>query len=186
MKPLPLILALTVLAQPAQAAAARWTVDPAASKLGFQGRMNGDVFTGVFKRWSADIVFDPKDLAASKAEVVVDAASAATGDADRDQAMPTADWFAVQRFPRATFTTTSFKDLGAGRYQAIGDLAIRGVHKTVVLPFTLVISGDTAKMNGALQLNRTAFGIGQGRWSTGDVVDLNVTATVALTARRAP
>ena len=181
-----LILGLAVLAPSAQAAApARWNVDPAASKLGFQGRMSGDAFSGTFRRWTAVIAFDPKNLAASKAEVAIDVGSAASGDADRDQAMPTADWFAAQRFPKATFVTTSIKDLGGGRYQAIGDLAIRGVHKPVVLPFTLAISGDTARMNGALVLNRTAFGIGQGRWSTRDVVDTSVTVNVSLTAHRA-
>jgi polyisoprenoid-binding protein YceI len=181
-----LVLTLALLGQSAEAAPpSRWTVDPAASKLGFQGKMNGDAFSGVFRRWSANIVFDPKALAASKAVVTIDVGSAATGDADRDQAMPTADWFAAQRFPQATFVTTSIKDLGGGRYLANGDLAIRGVHKAAVLPFTLAISGDTARMNGALQLNRTAFGIGQGRWSTGAVVDTSVTVTVSLTAHRA-
>ncbi len=180
-----LILGLAVLAPAALAASpARWSVDPAASKLGFQSKMNGEAFSGVFKRWSADIAFDPKNLAASKAEVTIDVASAATGGADRDQAMPTADWFAAQRFAKATFVTSSIKALGGGRYLASGDLAIRGVHKPVVLPFTLAVSGDTARMNGALVLNRTAFGIGQGRWSTNDVVDTSVTVNVALTAHR--
>jgi polyisoprenoid-binding protein YceI len=181
-----LIFTAVALASSARAAApAHWSVDPAASKLGFQGRMNGDVFNGVFRRWTANIAFDPKNLAASKAEVAIDVSSAVTGDADRDQALPTADWLAAQRFPKASFVTTAIKDLGGGRYQATGDLAIRGVHRPVVLPFTLVISGDTARMNGALVLNRTAFGIGQGKWSTKDVVDTSVTVTVALTAHRA-
>jgi polyisoprenoid-binding protein YceI len=180
------VLALALLAPSAQAAApAHWTVDAGASRLGFQGRMNGDAFSGVFKRWAANIVFDPKALAASKAEVSIDVGSAATCDADRDQAMPSADWFAAGRFPKATFVTTAIKDLGGGRYLATGDLAIRGVHRPVVLPFTLAIAGDTARMNGALQLSRTAFGIGQGRWSTNDVVDTSVTVTVQLVAHRA-
>ena len=176
-----LMLASSAMAGPAPS----WTVDVANSKLGFRGAMNGDAFNGVFRRWSAQIAFDPKNLAASKAVVSVDVASAATGDADRDQAMPTADWFSAQTQPRATFAATAFKDLGGGKYQASGDLTIRGVKKPVVLPFTLAISGDTAKMNGALVLNRTAFGIGQGQWKTGDVVATEVTVNVALTAHRA-
>jgi polyisoprenoid-binding protein YceI len=180
-----LVLTLAVLAPMAEAAApSRWVVDPAASKLGFTGKMNDEAFSGAFKRWNADIVFDPKALAASKASVVVDVGSAQTGDADRDQAMPTDDWFAAGRFPKATFVTSSIKDLGGGRYSAVGDLAIRGVHRTVTLPFTLAINGDTARMNGALALNRTAFGIGQGRWSTSDVVDTSVTVNVSLIAHR--
>jgi len=177
---------LLALGPPTLAAPApNWAVDAANSKLGFRGAMNGDAFNGVFHRWSAQIAFDPKNLAGSKAVVSVDVASAVTGDADRDQAMPTADWFSAQTQPKATFVATAFKDLGGGKYQASGDLTIRGVKKPVVLPFTLAISGDTARMNGSLVLNRTAFGIGQGQWKTGDVVATEVTVTVALTARRA-
>jgi len=101
-----LILAFLLSASAVAAAPPQWTVDPA-SKLQFQGRLNGDAFTGTFRRWSAAIVFDPNALAASKAVVTVDVGSAATGDADQDQALPSNDWFAAQRFPKAVFTTTA-------------------------------------------------------------------------------
>jgi polyisoprenoid-binding protein YceI len=180
------IAALLLLSAPATALAApapHWTVD-AGSKLGFTGKMSGEAFNGVFHRWNAQIAFDPKNLAGSQAQVTIDVASAATGDADRDSAMPGPDWFASARFPRATFVTHTFKDLGGGHYQAIGDLSVRGVSHPVVLPFTLVIAGDTARMNGQLALNRSAFGVGQGKWAAGDTVDTQVMVTIALTAHR--
>jgi len=167
------------------APAPNWAVDPANSKLGFKGAMNGDAFTGQFRRWNAQIAFDPKNLAGSKVSVSIDMASAATGDADRDQALPTPDWFSAKAQPRASFVSTGFKDLGGGRFEADGNLTIRGVSRPIALPFTLAISGDTARMNGSAVLNRTAFGIGQGQWKTGDVVATEVTVTVALTAHRA-
>ena len=53
---------LGLLAPSAQAAApAHWSVDPAASKLGFQGRMNGDVFNGDAER------FEKRDVLRMKA-----------------------------------------------------------------------------------------------------------------------
>lgn len=170
---------------PAIAAPPTWTLDPAASKLSFQGVVNGAAFTGVFKRWTAQIVFDPKALAASKVAVTIDAASAMTGDADRDQALPTDDWLATTKFAKATFVTRSFRDLGGGKYEATGDLTLRGVSKPIALPFTLTIAGDLAKMNGAVALNRNAFGVGQGQWKTGDVVSTQVTVNVSLTAHKA-
>jgi polyisoprenoid-binding protein YceI len=175
--------AVLLVAQPAMAATA-WRVDPAASKLGFRGSMGGEAFSGQFRRWSAQIVFDPKDLAHSSATATVDATSAQTGDADRDQALPGPDWFAAKTFPSAVFTARSFKDLGGGHYQAIGDLSLRGIKRPVVLPFTLAISGDTAKATGSVQLNRLDFGVGQGRWKTGEVVAPQVTVTPDLTAHR--
>ena len=177
---------LTALASSAIAAPApNWNVDPAGSKLGFHGTMNGDGFDGQFRRWNAQIAFDPKNLSGSKVSVSIDMTSAATGDADRDQAMPTPDWFSAKTQPRASFVSTGFKDLGGGRFEADGALTIRGVARPVALPFTLAISGDTARMNGTVVLNRTAFGIGQGQWKTGDVVATAVNVTVSLTAHKA-
>jgi polyisoprenoid-binding protein YceI len=112
--------------------------------------------------------------------------SAVTGDADRDEALPLDDWFAAKRFPKATFTATSFKAMGGNRYQAVGALTIRGVTKPLTLPFTLVITGGVAKMNASVGLNRLAFGVGQGDWKTTEVVPGTVTVNISLTAKRAP
>ncbi len=174
-----------LLAAPATAAPPAWTVDKAASRLGFRSSFGGEAVQGAFRRWDAQISFDPKALAASKAVVTVDMASAATGDQSHDQALPTADWFDVAHFPRATFTTTSFKDLGGGRYQALGTLSLRGVAKPMVLPFTLTLAGNQAKMTGAVGINRSAFGVGQGQFKSAETVPFNVTVDIALTARRA-
>jgi polyisoprenoid-binding protein YceI len=179
-------LLLGLAAVPAVAAPAVWIVEPGASKLAFQGAVNGTPFTGAFRRWTAQIAFDPKALAASYVAVSVDLASAASGDADRDQTMPTADWFWVAKFARASFVSHAFRPVGGGRYVATGDLTLRGVTRPVTLPFTLAIVGDKAVMNGTTAIDRTAFGVGQGQWKTGDVVATKVTVNVALTAHRAP
>ncbi len=179
-------LGALVLATPALCAPATWTVDKATSRLGFKSSFGGEKFDGAFRRWDAQIAFDPKALAASKVVVSVDMTSAATGDESRDEALPTDDWLAAKKFPRATFTTTSIKDLGGGRYQAAGNLAIRGVSKPIVLPFTLQITGQQAKMAGSVTINRGVFGVGQGQFKSAETVPLDVVVNVSLQARRAP
>ena len=180
------VIALAAAAGAAHAATpAKWTVDMAASRLGFRTAFAGQVVQGAFRRWDADVVFDPKALAQSKATVTVQVASAATGDPSKDQALPTADWFNVSRFPRATFATTAIKDLGGGRYQAAGTLSLRGVSRPVVLPFTLTITGDRARMTGSTVVNRSAFGVGQGQFKGADTVPLDVVIEVSLTAHKA-
>ncbi len=168
----------------AMAAPPTWAVDKAASKLGFKSTFSGEGFEGVFRRWESQIQFDPKDLAASKAVITVDVASASTGDGSRDEAIPSDDWFAARKFPQATFVTRSFKSLGGNRYEAVGDLTIRGISKPLVLPFTLAIAGDTARMNSSVVLNRSAFGVGQGEFKSAETVPLNVTVDIALTAHK--
>ncbi len=173
------------LALPAAAASASvWTVDKAASRIGFRSSFGGQAVEGAFRRWDAQIQFDPKALAASRVLVTVDAASAATGDASKDEALPTADWFDTAHFPRATFAASSFKDLGGGRYQAFGTLTLRGVAKPVVLPFTLAITGAQARMTGQVALNRSVFGVGKGQFASAETVPFEVAVTVAVAARR--
>ena len=174
-------LAAAVLVAPA-AHARGWVVDKAASRLGFTATMSGDAFQGSFRRWDAAIEFDPANLKASRATVTVDVASAVTGDGARDEALPSSDWFHARRFPRATFVTQSITRTGPNRYTAAGTLTLRGVTRPVTLPFTLAITGNTARMNGQLVLDRTAFGVGQGQWRTGAAVATRVTVNVAVTA----
>ena len=170
----------------ASAAPAAWTLDKAASRIGFKSSFGGMAIDGTFRRWDAQIQFDPKALATSRVLVTVDVASAATGDPSHDEALPTADWFDVAHFPRATFTAASFKDLGGGRYQALGTLSVKGVARPVVLPFTLVITGAQAKMNGQLSVNRNTFGVGKGQFASAETVPFAVAVTVAVTAKRVP
>jgi polyisoprenoid-binding protein YceI len=177
---LALVPAIALAAPPA------WTVDKPASRLTFSSSVSGAAFTGSFSRWDAVIHFDPKDLAHSDVTATIDIASAATGNGDRDAELPDQDWFWTSHFPRASFVAHGFQAAGPGRYIAPGVLTIRGVAKPLTLPFTLAITGPSAKMNASVQLNRLAFGVGQGEWKATDQVPAGVTVNVQLSAHRAP
>jgi len=186
-----LTLALTTAAASAAPLAHRpapavpvWTVDKAASRLTFRASVSGQSFDGVFKTWDAQIAFDPKNLRASHAAVTVNIPSVVTGDPARDQMLPTPDWFSVQKFPQASFVSTAITQTGPGRYQAVGDLRIRGVVHPVTLPFTLSILKDVATMDGALTLDRRMFGIGQGQFASPDAVAANVSVMIKLSAKK--
>ena len=181
--------ALALLTIPAMAAAPAskapgWTVDKAASTLGFEGVGDGSAFTGSFSSWNADIHFDPADLAASIAEVTIDTGSISTGDGSRDEALPGAQWFSTAAFPSATFTTTSITSTGSNAYVADGTLTVKGVSKPVKLPFSLTISGNKADMAGSLVIDRTQWGLGTGSWQDKSV-DPNVTVNVKISATKA-
>ena len=180
-------LLILALAAPAAAFAAppQWTVDDPASSLKFSSSLGGEAFSGVFRRWSADIRFDPADLAHSSVAVTVGVASANTANSDRDQALPTPAFFDAVRFPRATFVARSFTAAGPSRYLASGVLTLRGVSRPLTLPFTLVISGGTAKMSGQVAINRLAFGVGQNEWKATTTLPAAVQLSIALTARKA-
>jgi polyisoprenoid-binding protein YceI len=170
--------------KPAAAAAQVWAVDKAASRLTFRASANGVAFDGVFKTWDAQIAFDPKNLKASHAVVSVSTASAVTGDPTRDQMLPTADWFNVGKFAKATFVTTSITETSPDHYVANGTLTLHGVSKPLALPFTLTIVKDVAKMDGSATIDRTQFGLGQGQAGGTDTVAAQVSIGVKLMAKK--
>lgn len=161
----------------------RWAVQRG-STLAFTTAWSGQAIEGRFERWTADIVFSPDALDRSHVKVVIDVASIDTGDAQRDASLPTGDWLDAGAHPKATFTAERFERTGEGRFVAHGRLSLRGVSKPLDLPFRLKIDGDRAEVRGVTSLDRTAFGVGQGEWTSTDQIPARVSVKIALTARR--
>jgi polyisoprenoid-binding protein YceI len=160
-----------------------WTVQKGSS-LTFTAAWSGSAIEGRFKTWTADILFSPEALDSSKLTVNVDMGSAATGDDQRDQSLPSGDFFDTAEHPKATFTATKFRKTGEGKFVADGTLDLRGVKKPLSLPFSLKIDGDTATARGVTTLDRTTFGVGQGEWASTDEIAAKVKVSFALTAKR--
>ena len=163
---------------------AAWAVDYPRSRIGFSATMNSAPFAGSFARWAAQISFDPARLAQSRVVARIETASARTGDASRDEALPTDDWFAVRQFPAATFTSTRIRAAGPGRYVADGQLVIRGAARPVSLPFALTIAGSAATMRGVLTIDRRAFGVGRGQFASTETVGAGVRVEILINARK--
>ncbi|GJD49666.1 Protein YceI [Methylobacterium crusticola] len=181
-----LALALALALVPAAGRAADWTVDPGKSRLGFTGTQVGVPFKGRFSRFEAQISFDPQKPEAGRAVVLVDLTSAETGDVQRDEALPQSDWFDAKSAKQARFEATRFVPKGGDAYDAVGTLTIRGARRDVTLPFRLALDGDTAHATGHLDLVRTQFGVGQGAWTSGQWVALEVGVDIDVTARARP
>lgn len=179
------VLFAALLFSPAtSAAAADWKLDPGKSTLGFSGTQTGAAFQGRFSNYSAAIAFDPDHLETSHIDVTVDLASAATGDTQRDTALPAKDWFDVAEFAQAKFDSDAIRRTSAGSYEAAGKLTLRGVTRPFVLPFTLDVDGATAHAKGHADLLRNEFGVGQGPWSSGQWVALEVGVDLDIVATR--
>jgi polyisoprenoid-binding protein YceI len=66
-------------------------------------------------------------------EGTVDIASATTDEEQRDGHLASPDFFDAQRFPRATFRSTSFEQLPDGSVRVAGELTLKGVSKEIEL-----------------------------------------------------
>ncbi|HEY4294380.1 YceI family protein [Luteibacter sp.] len=149
------------LALPLAASAADYKVGPG-STLGFSGKFQGQQFDGTFGKFDAAITYDPADLAKAKFDVTVDVATAKTGDGDRDNALPTADFFDASKFPKAHYVTTGFSKDVQGNVVADGNLTLHGVTKPVVLKVVFNPAAGGARLSVTGTLKRLDFGVGSG------------------------
>ncbi len=168
-----MVLLSASLAAPALARG--WAVDPARSALNFSGSYQGEKFEGRLKRFDARIDYDPADLARAKFDVTVNIGSIDTANAERDQALPGADFFDTAKFPQAHFVTTTFRKTANGAVLADGMLSLRGVSKPVTLLVQFAPSGAGATLDVSTALKRLDFGIGRGDWADTTMIGNEVT-----------
>jgi len=159
-----------LIAQASAADATAWNVQKESSLLGFVATITGASQKGGFTEYDAKITLDPEDLSSASVVLDIDVNSAATGQSQIDSAMPSADWFAVSEFPRATFTSSAIRHSGGNAYEMDGTLTLRGIEKKLTIPFTLDIDGAAATAKGEVEIVRTEFGVGQGQFANTDQI----------------
>ena len=146
-----------------QLTAGTWAIDPTHSTIGFTVRhLMVSKVRGRFQDFSGSITVDESGVTAISADI--DVASITTDNAQRDGHLKTADFFEVEKFPTATFRSTSVAPQGDG-YVLTGDFTLHGVTKQVEL--TVEYNGVNAGMgNGPVAgfeatttINRRDFGI---------------------------
>lgn len=152
------------------------------SSLAFASRYDGELFTGRFEEFSTKLRFDPANPAAGRLEVLIALTSAATGNADRDSTLRTADFFDIGRHAEARYTASGFRRVAEGQYQAEGTLELRGVSKPVALTFTWGEEGGKPVLTGRAVVQRLDFGVGSGDWAdTGVIPDaVNISTRVVF------
>ena len=182
---------LLALAGPAAAGEAPlWSVEPGSS-VGFTAFQAGAPVDGLFKKFEAEIRFDPSRPETSRVAVVIDVSSVESGSQDRDDTIRSASLFDAATWPTARFVAERFTAAGGGRYLAHGLLTLRDTTREVVLPFMLRIEDHPdapamvlARASGELEVARLDYGVGQGLWTDTSVVADRVVIRIDILARR--
>lgn len=142
----------------------------AQSEISFVSRQMGTKSSGNFQRFSADIHFDPAKPEQLKASLEVDLASINAGGREATEEVKGKDWFHVAQFPKARFTVSELKPLGPNRYEAQGQMTIKGRSAMLKAPVTTRQAGNHLILEGSFTLPRLQFGIGEGMWGDTSVV----------------
>lgn len=158
------LAAATLLAAPAAAA------EPAQGHVQFVFKQMNVPVEGAFKRFTAQVRFDPKQPDKSRAEIEVDLRSIDTGIPEADAEAQSKDWFDTARTPTATFVSTAVRNPAPDRYDVTGRLTIKGRVKEVTVPVRAQRVGTSTAYEGQFTLKRLDFAIGEGIWTDTSVV----------------
>ena len=132
-------------------------------------QMNAPV-EGVFRKFNGTVAFDPANPPATKADFTVDLGSIDLHSEEGETEVKRKLWLDVPGFPNARFTTTSVKALGNNRFEARGQLTIKGTSREVTAPFTMIDANRLRTVDGQFTLKRLQFRIGEGQWADTDTV----------------
>ncbi|KQT91549.1 polyisoprenoid-binding protein [Marmoricola sp. Leaf446] len=143
-----------------------YVIDASHTRIGFSAR-HAMVTTvrGSFGEFEGTAHVDTANPSASSAKLVIKTASIDTGSADRDGHLRSGDFFDADANPEITFTTTQVERVEDDVWRLTGDLAIKGVSKSVAIDFESTGSaidpfGNTRiGFEGTTSINRKDWGL---------------------------
>lgn len=167
---------------------AEWSFDEAHSGIYFDVRHIYSTTRGHFSDFSGTFVFDPKNLAESRIEVIVKTQSIDTQITKRDNHLRSDDFFAVSRYPAMTFKSKKVTHEGKDKYRLTGDLTVKDVTKEIEVPFIFHGVMDSpfqegkqiAGFDARFTIDRLAYNVGNGRFAKMGVVGKNVDVIISL------
>ncbi len=111
-----------------------WAIDPVHTNIGFSARHAVVTKTrGKFSGFSGTLVLDAENVADSKIDVTIQAASFESGNADRDTHIKSADFLDADTYPTLNFVSTGLRHKGGNEFEVDGNLTIHGVTKSVTI-----------------------------------------------------
>ncbi len=176
-----LAMAITTLALQAHAAPYQAIV-PAKSSVTFSYKQMGVAVDGRFKKFAAQVNFDPAKADAAKASFEVELASVDAGSSEADDEVVTKSWFNTAAFPKATFVAKQIKQTAPNQYEVTGALSIKGQTREVKFPMKHTAQGKDGVLTGSFVIKRGDFNIGEGMWAKFDVVANDIQVHFSLTA----
>ena len=146
-----------------QLAAGTWAIDPVHSSINFWVRhLMVSKVRGKFDNFNGAIVVAEDGTPSVHAEIGVDSVN--TGNDQRDAHVRSADFFDVEKYPIATFTSGAVESNG-DNYVLRGELTLKGVTRPVALDLDFygvnpgMGHGEVAGFEASVVLNRKDFGI---------------------------
>ncbi|CAL9483084.1 YceI family protein [Streptomyces werraensis] len=164
-----------------------WTVDPAHSSVAAVAQHLGiSSVRGRFTDFTASVEIAPDDVAKSRVEAVIRAASIDTGNAMRDTHLRSPDFLDAARHPEITYRSTGLTQAGTDRWTVHGELTMRGVVRPVDLDLAYLGTGadpwggTRAAFRATTELHREDFAMNYNQVVQAGIAAVGTTLRVEL------
>lgn len=173
--------------EPAKAKGEGLAFTPENSKVLFTGSKVTGSHDGGFNSFSGQIDLVNAKPEESSVKVNIETASVFTDADGLTKHLQTGDFFEVEKFPKAVFSSTKLvSDASApNAYTVTGDLELRGIRKSITFPATIVVEPAQVSVDAEFAINRKDFGIVYAG-KADDLIRDNVVIKLDLTAPRKP
>jgi len=166
------------------ALAGQWRLDPSASRVEFRVPHFWHAITvrGWFDQVEGEGSVQPDGTVSGR--LVMDATSLNTKNKQRDKHLRSADFFDVEKHPRAVLTISRAALNDAGQVAAEGTLEAAGVREPVSFTADVVEAGPEAvTLRAEVTVDRSRFGM---TWSPLRIASMQATGSVTARFTRAP
>ncbi len=137
----------------------RFAINPDNSKIEWVGAKVTMKHDGGFKQFAGTVQLSG-GLESAKFAITIDTASIWSDTAKLTGHLKSPDFFDVEKYPQASFTSTSVQRSAEGdTYDVTGTLELAGIAKTISFPATLSLEGDVFKATAEFAINRKDFGM---------------------------
>lgn len=118
----------------------------------------GDKVDGAFKGLKSSVVLDDAHPEKSKISASIDATTVSTGNGMMNKHAQSSDALDTKKHGSITFESTEVVKKGSS-YTATGKLTMKGVSKTITIPFTFSEKGQEAQLSGSFSVAPKDYGI---------------------------
>ncbi len=167
-----------------------WTIDSNHSAIQFNVKHIFSTVFGSFSDFSGKIRFDPEKLNQSSFDFVVQVKSINTGNGKRDNHLRSKDFFGADDYSVMTFKSSKIRHKEGKTYWVTGVMTLKETSTSMEIPFVFhgtapspfnkkqeIIGFDTR-----FNLDRLAFGVGNGKFHQMGVVGDQVEVVISVEA----
>jgi polyisoprenoid-binding protein YceI len=181
-------LLFLIFTAPSQVVAENWRLDMAHTNFFFEVRHTYAAVRGQFGDFSGKVIFDPASLEKSRFDFTIKVDSIDTKIGKRDTHLRSPEFFDEKKYPEIKFRSTKVTKGKDNEYFVDGKLTIKNVSKDLSLVYNYhgqkenplkpgeIVSGFDTTLN----IDRLAYGVGDGKFYKMGVVGKDVDILVTL------